>query len=248
MRIPACMWLCPEDRRRLERLVADRNTSRKVVWRSRIVLLSAEGHGTCEIMRRSGTSKPTVWRWQARYLEAGVDGLLRDKSRPPGTPPLDPAIKTLVLTKTMRETPPDATHWSVRSMARAVGISHTSVQNIWREHGLKPHLVDTFKVSNDPAFAEKVEDVVGLYLDPPDKALVLSVDEKSQIQALDRTQPGLPMKKGRAGTMTHDYKRNGTTTLFAALNVLDGKVIGQCMLHNRHPDNLPHTGSETAGL
>jgi len=220
----------------LERLVADRNTSRKVVWRSRIALLSAQGHGTMEIMRRTGTSKPTVWRWQERYLEAGVDGLLRDKSRPPGKPPLDPAIKTLVLTKTMRETPPNATHWSVRSMARAVGISHTSVQNIWHEHGLKPHLVDTFKVSNDPAFAEKVADVVGLYLDPPDKALVLSVDEKSQIQALDRTQPGLPMKKGRAGTMTHDYKRNGTTTLFAALNVLDGKVIGQCMKRHRHQE------------
>ena len=236
MRIPACIWLCPEDRTRLERLVADRNTSRKVVWRSRIVLLSAERHGTMEIMRRSGTSKPTVWRWQARYLEAGVDGLLRDKSRPPGRAPLDPAIKTLVLTKTMRETPPDATHWSVRSMARAVGISHTSVQNIWREYGLKPHLVDTFKVSNDPAFAEKVADVVGLYLDPPDKALVFSVDEKSQIQALDRTQPGLPMKKGRAGTMTHDYKRNGTTTLFVALDVLDGTLIGQCMKRHRHQE------------
>ena len=220
----------------MERLVADRNTSRKVVWRSRIVLLSAEGHGTMEIMRRTGISKPTVWRWQARYLEAGVDGLLRDKSRPPGKPPLSLAIKTLVLTKAMRETPPDATHWSVRSMARAVGISHTSVQNIWRAHGLKPHLVSTFKVSNDPKFAEKVEDVIGLYLNPPDKALVLSVDEKSQIQALDRTQPGLPMKKGRAGTMTHDYKRNGTTTLFAALNLLDGKVIGQCMKRHRHQE------------
>ena len=169
-------------------------------------------------------------------MEAGVDGLLRDKSRPPGTPPLSAAIKTLVLTKTMRETPPDATHWSVRSMARAVGISHTSVQNIWRAHGLKPHLVDSFKVSNDPAFAEKVEDVVGLYLDPPDKAVVFSVDEKSQIQALDRSQPGLPMKKGRAGTMTHDYKRHGTTTLFAALNLLDGKVIGHCMKRHRHQE------------
>ena len=189
-----------------------------------------------EFMRRTGISKPTVWRWQARYLEAGVDGLLRDKSRPPGTPPLSAAIKTLVLTKTMRETPPNATHWSVRSMARAVGISHTSVQNIWRAHGLKPHLVDSFKVSNDPAFAEKVEDVVGLYLDPPDKAVVFSVDEKSQIQALDRSQPGLPMKKGRAGTMTHDYKRHGTTTLFAALNLLDGKVIGHCMKRHRHQE------------
>ena len=221
---------------RLERLIADRNTPRKVVWRSRIVLLSAAGCGTMEIMRRTGISKPTVWRWQARYLEAGVDGLLRDKSRPPGTPPLSAAIKTLVLTKTMRETPPDATHWSVRSMARAVGISHTSVQNIWRAHGLKPHLVDSFKVSNDPAFAEKVEDVVGLYLDPPDKAVVFSVDEKSQIQALDRSQPGLPMKKGRAGTMTHDYKRHGTITLFAALNLLDGKVIGHCMKRHRHQE------------
>jgi transposase len=220
----------------LERLIADRNTPRKVVWRSRIVLLSAAGCGTMEIMRRTGISKPTVWRWQARYLEAGVDGLLRDKSRPPGTPPLSAAIKTLVLTKTMRETPPDATHWSVRSMARAVGISHTSVQNIWRAHGLKPHLVDSFKVSNDPAFAEKVEDVVGLYLDPPDKAVVFSVDEKSQIQALDRSQPGLPLKKGRAGTMTHDYKRHGTTTLFAALNLLDGKVIGHCMKRHRHQE------------
>ncbi len=221
---------------RLKRLVADRNTSRKVVWRSRIVLLSAAGCGTMEIMRRTGISKPTVWRWQARYLEAGVDGLLRDKSRPPGKPPLSLAIKTLVLTKTMRETPPNATHWSVRSMARAVGISHTSVQNIWRAHGLKPHLVDSFKVSNDPAFAEKVEDVVGLYLDPPDKAVVFSVDEKSQIQALDRSQPGLPLKKGRAGTMTHDYKRHGTTTLFAALNLLDGKVIGHCMKRHRHQE------------
>ena len=168
----------------MERLVADRNTSRKVVWRSRIVLLSAEGCGTMAIMRRSGTSKPTVWRWQARYLEAGVDGLLRDKSRPPGRAPLDPAIKTLVLTKTMRETPPDATHWSVRSMARAVGIRHQPHQRPEyvstsagqgagrrRQYGLKPHLVDTFKVSNDPAFAEKVADVVGLYQtrlgDPP---------------------------------------------------------------------------------
>ena len=131
-------------------------------------------------------------------------------------------------------------------MARAVGISHTSVQNIWRAHGLKPHLVDSFKVSNDPAFAEKVEDVVGLYLDPPDKAVVFSVDEKSQIQALDRSQPGLPMKKGRAGTMTHDYKRHGTTTLFAALNLLDGKVIGHCMKRHRHQEFIRFLTGSTA--
>ena len=185
-----------------------------------------------------GKSKPTVWRWQERFLKEGVDGLLRDRNRGSGRAPLGARVKSLVLTKTMRETPPNATHWSVRTMGKAVGISHTSVQRIWAEHGLKPHLVSTFKVSNDPRFAEKVEDVIGLYLNPPDKALVLSVDEKSQIQALDRTQPGLPMKKGRAGTMTHDYKRNGTTTLFAALNVLDGTVIGQCMKRHRHQEFL----------
>jgi transposase len=139
-----------------------------------------------------------------------------------------------VLEKTLTEAPPDATHWSLRTMAKAVGIAPSSVQAIWKAHGLKPHLVATFKLSNDPRFAEKIEDVVGLYLNPPERAIVLSVDEKSQIQALDRTQPGLPMKKGRLGTMTHDYKRHGTTTLFAALNVLEGKVIGQCMQRHRH--------------
>ncbi len=189
-------------------------------------------------MRQVGKSKPTVWRWQERFLEEGVDGLLRDRDRGSGKPPLGAAVKSLVLTKTMREAPPNATQWSVRTMAKAVGISHTSVQRIWAEYGLKPHLISIFKVSNDPRFAEKVEDVIGLYLNPPDKALVLSVDEKSQVQALDRTQPGLPIKKGRAGTMTHDYKRNGTTTLFAALNVLDGAVIGQCMKRHRHQEFL----------
>ncbi len=189
-------------------------------------------------MGQVSKSKPTVWRWQERFLEEGVEGLLRDRNRGSGRPALGAAVTSLVLTKTMRETPSNATHWSVRTMAKAVGISHTSVQRIWAEHGLKPHLVSTFKVSNDPRFAEKVVDVIGLYLNPPDKALVLSVDEKSQVQALDRTQPGLPMKKGRAGTMTHDYKRNGTTTLFAALNVLDGTVIGQCMKRHRHQEFL----------
>jgi len=139
---------------------------------------------------------------------------------------------------TLHEKPPNVTHWSARSMAAAAGISYSSVQRIWRAHGLKPHLVETFKVSRDKNFAAKVTDVVGLYLDPPDKALVYCVDEKSQIQTLDRTQPGLPMKKGRAGTMTHDYKRNGTTTLFAALNMLDGKVIGTCMSRHRHREFL----------
>ena len=238
MKSDICIWVSPGDRSRLERLVSDRNTPQKHVWRARIVLLSGDRLGTMAIMGRVGKSKPTVWRWQERFLEEGVDGLLRDRNRGSGRPALGAAMTSLILTKTTRETPPNATHWSVRTMGKAVGISHTSVQRIWAEHGLKPHLVSTFKVSNDPRFAEKVADVIGLYLNPPDKALVLSVDEKSQVQALDRTQPGLPMKKGRAGTMTHDYKRNGTTTLFAALNVLDGTVIGQCMKRHRHQEFL----------
>jgi transposase len=232
MRNDICIYVSPADRARLERLVADRNTPRKLVWRAEIVLATADRLGTMEIMRRAGTSKPTVWRWQERYLEAGVDGLVRDKTRPARKKPLSAEVKLAVLKKT-QEPPPGGTHWSVRTMARAVGISHTSVQRIWVEAGLKPHLVTTFKLSNDPCFADKVTDVVGLYLNPPDRALVLCVDEKSQIQALDRTQPGLPMKKGRAATMTHDYKRHGVTTLFAALDVKTGAVIGECLPRHR---------------
>src|SRR6195256_712184 len=168
----------------------------------------------------------------------GVDGLLKDATRPSRVKPLTPEKIKQVVHMTLHAKPPNATHWSLRSMASAAGVSYSSVQRIWRAHGLKPHLVETFKVSRDKNFAAKVEDVVGLYLDPPDRALVFCVDEKSQIQALDRTQPGLPMKKGRAGTMTHDYKRNGTTTLFAALNVLTGKVIGECLPKHRNTEFL----------
>ena len=224
------------DRDRLEALIANGNTPQKHVRRARIVALAGDGIGTDEIQRRLGVSKPTIRRWRTRYVEAGVDGLCRDKTRPPGKAPLGVAMVNRVLEKTVTETPLDATHWSLRTMAKAVGIAPSSVQAIWKAHGLKPHLVTTFKLSNDPRFAEKIEDVVGLYLNPPEHAIVLSVDEKSQIQALDRTQPGLPMKKGRAGTMTHDYKRHGTTTLFAALDVLDGRVIGQCMHKHRHQE------------
>jgi transposase len=233
MRNDVSIYVSPSDRAHLERLMADRNTPRKVVWRAGIVLATAEGVGTMAIMRRTGKSKPCVWRWQERFIAEGVAGLLRDKTRPSRKPPLSAEVKLKVLTKTANEMPANATHWSVRSMAKAVGIGHTSVQRIWAEAGLKPHLVGKFKLSNDPKFVEKVTDVVGLYLAPPDRALVLCVDEKSQIQALDRTQPGLPMKKGRAATMTHDYKRNGTTTLFAALNVKTGEVIGECMPRHR---------------
>jgi len=228
-----CIYVSPAHRVRLEAIITDRNSSSKAVWRARIVLATADGLGTTAIMKHTGKSKPCVWRWQERYVEEGVEGLLRDKTRPPGKKPLSAAVKRKVLARTASEMPPNATHWSVRSMATAVGISHTSVQRIWAEAGLKPHLVRRFKISNDPQFEEKVTDVVGLYLNPPDRALVLCVDEKSQIQALDRTQPGLPLKKGRAATMTHDYKRHGTTTLFAALDVKSGLVIGECQPRHR---------------
>jgi transposase len=188
------------------------------------------------IQRQTGKGKPTIWRWQARFMAEGVEGLLHEATRPPGKPPLTPATIEQVVNMTLAEPPGEATHWTCRAMAKAAGVSHRSVQRIWAAHGLKPHRVRTFKLSNDPKFAAKVRDDVGLYVDPPEHALVLSVDEKSQIQALDRTQPGLPMKKGRCGTMTHDYKRHGTTTLFAALDVLEGRVIGQCMARHRHQE------------
>src|SRR5277367_5376771 len=226
----------PEDRERLERLVRDRNTPQKIVWRSQIVLLAGEGMGAVEVATRVGKSVLTVRRWRRRYASKGVDGLLKDATRPPGRKPLTARKINQVVNLTLNEKPPDATHWSERMMAARVGIAPSSVHKIWAAHGLKPHLTKTFKLSRDPNFIAKVEDIVGLYINPPDKALVLAVDEKSQIQALDRTQPGLPMKKGRCGTMTHDYKRHGTTTLFAALNVLDGKVIGRCMQRHRHQE------------
>ena len=218
--------------------MADRNTPQKLVWRSRIVLLTAAGVGTMSIVRALGKSKPTVWRWQQRFVAQGIAGLERDATRPGRKPPLAPAVIALVVGKTLHERPPAATQWSTRTMARAVGLSQTSVRRIWNAHGLKPHLTRGFKLSNDKRFVDKLRDVVGLYLSPPDKAMVLSVDEKSQVQALDRTQPGLPIKKGRAGTMTHDYKRHGTTSLFAALDVATGAVIGQCMRRHRHQEFL----------
>lgn len=233
-----CIWLCPEDRERLDGWVAGRTTPQKLVWRARIVLMWAAGAGVTAIVRATGKTKKTAYRWRDRYIDRGVRGLERDASRPGRKKPLSGAVIERVVDMTLHETPPAATQWSARRLAKAVGLSHTSVQRIWAAHGLKPHLVKTFKLSNDKQFVDKVVDVVGLYLTPPDKALVLSVDEKSQIQALDRTQPGLPMKKGRAGTMTHDYKRHGTTTLFAALDVATGQVIGQCMKRHRHQEWL----------
>ena len=214
----------------------------KWVWRARIVLATADGQGTNAVMRASGKSKLCVWRWQERYLDEGVGGLLRDKTRPSRIAPLPADKKLAIIEKTATEKPANATHWSAARMAKAVGVSRRSVQRVWTGAGLKPHLTRAFKLSNDPQFAEKVVDVVGLYMNPPERALVFCVDEKSQIQALDRTQPGLPMKKGRAATMTHDYKRNGTTTLFAALDVKTGRVIGECL--PRQP--LPRRSSQPA--
>ena len=234
----ACIWLSPADRATLERWISGRNTPQKLVWRWRIVRLCADRVGVMAIARLLDTSKVTVWRWQARYLAAGIVGLRRDATRPSRKPPLSAEVIKQVVNKTLHERPAAGARWSIRKMARAVGLSDSSVQRIWQAHELKPNRVKTFKLSNDKPFVEKVQDIVGLYLDPRDKALVVSVDEKTQIQALDRTQPGLPIKKGRCGTMTHDDKRHGTTTLFAALDVATGKVIGECMRRHRHQEWL----------
>jgi transposase len=221
------------DRIELERLVRDGNTAQKVAWRARIVLLSGEGLGAVAVAAAAAKSVLTVRRWRRRYRDRGVPGLLKDATRPGRKTPLSAGKIAEVVDMTLHGKPQDATHWSSRSMARAAGISYSAVQRIWKAHGLKPHLVKTFKLSRDPKFNEKFADVVGLYLDPPDKALVLSVDEKSQIQALERTQKALPMKPGQPATQSHDYKRNGTTTLFAALDAKTGKIIGQCMPRHR---------------
>ena len=236
MRAGISITVTPEDRVQLESVVGDRNTPQKHVWRARIILLTADGIGTNGIVRAVGKDKTAIWRWQERFMQAGVDGLARDKTRPSRIPPLPAETIDRVIALTNADPPHEATHWTAAAMAKAAGISPSSVQRIWKAHGLAPHRVRSFKLSNDPKFAEKLKDVVGLYIDPPAHAVVLSVDEKSQIQALDRTQPGLPMKKGRAGTMTHDYKRHGTTTLFAALDVLEGKVLGRCMQRHRHQE------------
>lgn len=231
-----CVVVGDADRKQLASIAADRNRPQKHIQRALIVLRSSEALTVAEVARQAGVSRPAVWRWQARYAEAGVDALLRDKTRPPGTTPLAVATVAKILALTCSEPPGQVTHWTGRAMAKAVGVSLRSVQRIWDAHHLQPHRLRTFKRSNDPAFAEKVEDIVGLYMDPPMHTVVLSIDEKSQIQALDRTQPGLPLKPGKCGTMTHDYKRNGVTTLFAALNVRDGTVLGRCMAQHRHQE------------
>src|SRR5487761_2504026 len=231
-----CVTVSASDKERLEAIVADRNRPQKHIERARVVLASAGSDPVQRVAARLGVSRPMVWRWQQRFAEEGADGLLRDKTRKPGKPPISAETVALVVALTCADPPHETTHWTGRAMAKAAGISLRSVQRIWEAHKLQPHRVRTFKRSRDPEFVAKLHEVVGLYVDPPAHAVVLSIDEKSQIQALDRTQPGLPLKPGRCGTMTHDYQRHGTTTLVAALNVLDGKVIGRCMHRHRHEE------------
>jgi len=222
----------------LQQRARARSLPARQVERARIVLQAAAGKQDKEIASDLGITPEKAARWRNRFLEGGMAALEKDAPRPGRTPTITPTMVRQVIHKTTQDKPANATHWSTRTMAKAVGISEASVRRIWHAHGLKPHLVKTFKVSNDPQFAEKLEAIVGLYLSPPEHALVLCVDEKSQIQALDRTQPGLPLKKGRGETVTHDYKRNGTATLFAALNTFDGSVIGMCQQRHRHQEWL----------
>jgi transposase len=236
MKTAAPIVLSPEEDSTLKAWVRGRSLPMRLVQRARIIRMAAYGRQSQEIARDLDISRPTVQLWRQRFLAFRLMGLEKDAPRPGRLPSIPPKKIQDVVEATLHTTPPSATHWSTRSMARAQGLSEATIRRIWRGHNLKPHLVKTFKLSRDKRFVEKLYDVVGLYLNPPDKSLVFCVDEKSQIQALDRTQPGLPMKKGRCATVTHDYKRNGTTTLFAALSTLDGKVIGDCMPRHRHQE------------
>jgi transposase len=234
----APMPLTDSQREILESLSKSRTAAHREVQRSRALLLAAEGLANTRIAERVGVSPATVRAWRDRFGEQGLTRFGEVRRGRGRKPSISEEKVAEIVRATREDTPPGETHWSCRTMAKAQGVSPATVQRIWSARGLKPHLVKTFKLSNDPKFEEKLIDVVGLYLNPPDQAVVLCMDEKSSVQALDRTQPSLPMKKGRAGTMTHDYKRNGTTTLFAALDVLTGVVIGQCLPRHRHEEFL----------
>ncbi len=235
MRVATKIVLSEDEMSELTKLVRSKQGSVRLSQRARIVLLAADGMQNQEIATQLNVGRVQVSRWRERYAESRLTGIERDLPR--GAPPAKVDVARLVELTTQTK-PTAATQWSTRKMAAELGVSAASVSRHWRANGLKPHVVRGFKVSRDPRFVEKLEDIVGLYMSPPEHALVLCCDEKSQVQALDRTQPGLPLKKGRAETMTHDYKRNGTTTLFAALNVLDGQVIGQCQQHHTHAEWL----------
>ncbi len=230
--------LGPEDREWLQALARGRNTPQKVALRARIVLGAAEGRPNHRLAQELGVSRPTVLLWRQRYAAAGVPGVLRDAPRPGRRKRIGARKVETIVNATLYTTPRAATHWSVRTMARAQHVSAATVHRIWQAHGLQPHRTETFQLSRDPNFVRKLRDVVGLYLNPPAKALLLCVDEKSQIQALDRTQPILPLRPGLPARQTHDYFRHGTTTLFAALNVLEGTVIGTCLPRHRHTEFL----------
>lgn len=230
--------MTPEQRKTLEAWVQARTSPQRVVLSSRICLLAADGISNNAIAKQLGTSRPTVILWRNRFARNGPPGIAEDAPHGPSLRRTEAKIVNLIVERTLHSCPPEATHWSTRTLAKEVGVSHMTVARVWDDQGLHPHRVRTFKISKDRRFVEKLTDVVGLYMNPPEKAMVLCVDEKSQIQALDRTQPGLPMKKGRCGTMTHDYKRNGTTSLFAALNILEGTVIGFCYPRHRHQEFL----------
>jgi len=238
MRVAQPIVLNEETRRKLEQQSRGRSTPARVAMRSKIVLLASNGLQNKQIAETLRVAPRMVTLWRGRFLELGIEGILKDAPRPGRQPSISPEVTASLIARTTQSTPANATHWSTRTMAREIGISKASVSRIWRANGLKPHRVESFKVSNDPHFADKLEAIVGLYLNPPEHALVFSVDEKSQIQALDRTQPGLPLKKGRGQTMTHDYKRNGTTTLFAALNTANGEVYHLCQQKHRHQEWL----------
>ena len=236
--VPQALGISPEQQRTLEAWIGARNTPQKVVFRSRIVLMAAEGKANRRIAEALQTSRPTVILWRKRFAHGGPAALTEDAPGRGRKPQISSEKVKQIVDATLHTKPKAATHWSVRAMAQAQGVSPATVQRIWDAHGLEPHRTRRFKLSRDKQFVDKLTDVVGLYLNPPDKAVVLCVDEKSQIQALNRTQPGLPMKKGRCGSMTHDYKRHGTTTLFAALHVIAGTVIGECKARHRHQEFL----------
>jgi transposase len=228
--------LVPEERATLDAWGRGRNLPYRKVIRARIITMAADGVLNQDIAHALSVSRPTVQLWRERFLALRLSGLEKDAPRPGRKPKVSAGIIRAVVEDTLHSPAPNAAHWSTRSMAKAHGLSQTMVYRIWQDHNLKPHLVKTFKISRDKHFVEKLQGVAGLYLNPPDKALVLCVDEKSQIQALDRAQPGVPIKKGRCGTMTNDNKRNGTTALFAALSMLDGTVIGDCMPGHRYQE------------
>jgi transposase len=236
MRRACQVSLSDEDRVLLERWSRGRSTEARLVMRARIVLAAADGKENKDIATELGISRGAVARWRDRFAASGINGIRKDAPRGGRPPKARDELVQRIIKMTTQQKPPNATHWSTRTLAEALGTNRSLVSRVWRAHGLKPHLSRTFKVSNDPLFAEKLIDVVGLYLDPPEHALVFCVDEKSQIQALDRTQKSLPIYPGRCETMTHDYKRNGTTTLFAALDLLEGRLIGQCMPRHRHQE------------